>query len=96
MSTTGIVTIKELSSGLVVTYEDTWDDWGTASPKEQWDFMWTEGNYSCDCNRKIFFYRHGFNEDKMDDAPCSGSENQYLVKVVFKETGEIVVNEFGD
>ena len=22
------------------------------------EFMWNEGNYSCDCNREIFFYGH--------------------------------------
>jgi hypothetical protein len=36
------------------------------------DFIWTEGNYSCDCNRYLFFqYAIGAcPEDVMDDAKC--------------------------
>lgn len=31
-------------------------------------FMWTEGNYSCDCNRSLFFARAAKEEEI--DIPC--------------------------
>ena len=44
---TAIITDK--TTGLTATkkFSEDWD-WGT-------DFAWSEGNYSCDCNRGIFF-----------------------------------------
>ncbi len=35
------------------------------------DFIWTEGNYSCDCNRSLFLYDH--NPDK--ELPCNIFDN---------------------
>lgn len=31
-------------------------------------YMWTEGNYSCDCNRALFFARAADEDDL--DVPC--------------------------
>lgn len=50
------------------TGEERWFDydqeWGDAS-----DFLWTDGNYACDCNRADFFARAG-GETPTDDSPC--------------------------
>jgi hypothetical protein len=37
------------------------------------DFMWTEGNYSCDCNRHMDFLRAGGVELDKDHVPCGDS-----------------------
>lgn len=34
-------------------------------------FMWTDGNYGCDCNRALFFARAAGEEDA--DVPCGNS-----------------------
>ena len=44
---------------------------------EYLDYMWEEGNYSCDCNREMFFERAG---GKEVDATCS--EGRYEAKLV--------------
>jgi len=38
------------------------------------DFMWTEGNYACDCNRRLFMARAlGAEEPKDPNNPCGNS-----------------------
>lgn len=39
-----------------------WDD-------EMDDYLWTEGNYGCDCNRASFFAEAG-KEEGAEDFPC--------------------------
>jgi len=54
-------------------------------------FVWEEGNFSCDCNREIFFNDFlGVESD--DDIECS--EGRYLVRVVDADTGEMLYTEF--
>lgn len=39
------------------------------------EFIWAEGNYSCDCNRRLFFERSKGNEP--DDVECG--ESRYVI-----------------
>ncbi|MDQ3565656.1 MAG: hypothetical protein M3436_16595 [Pseudomonadota bacterium] len=32
------------------------------------EFIWTEGNYACECNRALFIARAG-GEDELEEAP---------------------------
>jgi len=41
---------------------ESWDDAGK--------FMWTEGNYGCDCNRHLFFDRAAGREPEADELIC--------------------------
>ena len=34
-------------------------------------FLWSEGNFSCDCNRSLFFY----DDDEEQELPCNPDEN---------------------
>lgn len=52
-------------------------------------FIWQEGNFSCDCNRDIFFEG---NQDEDDDMPCSNTI--YSVNLENAETGEIFYREY--
>lgn len=52
------------------------------------DYIWTEGNYSCDCNRALFFERAIGNGDP--DVPCSSGV--YSLRIT--ERGVVVLNEF--
>lgn len=49
---------------------------------EWWgDFVWTEGNFSCDCNRHDFFY-----PDSNKDVPCG--DDRFTISFIEDETGE--------
>ncbi len=50
------------------------DDW-----EEHSDYIWAEGNYSCDCNRAIFFAEVN-NEDTEHavDLPCGDEKYSCL------------------
>ena len=60
----GIVraTLRRTSDGAVKEVVD--EGWGEDGA-EAAEFCWTEGNYSCDCNRAIFF---GDGEEPDSDA----------------------------
>jgi hypothetical protein len=48
--------------------------------------MWEEGNFSCDCNRGIFFYGN------QEDYPCHSWVGQRftILKFVFPDGTELV------
>jgi hypothetical protein len=55
--------ITHIPTGETRIYEDEY---------EYSEFMWTEGNYSCDCNRHLFFERAIGNEPE-EDMPCGNT-----------------------
>lgn len=65
---------KILSQEFEEREEDDFSEWDVI------EFMWEEGNYSCDCNRWIFFYP----EERDVDFPC-GNGRFELVKLKNKE-----------
>lgn len=58
---------------------------------EDWhdDFIWSEGNFACDCNRALFFARAG-GEDDTDKTPCG--ESRYSVRIV-DEAGNLLYED---
>jgi hypothetical protein len=50
-------------------------------------YIWEEGNYSCDCNRLAFMY----DEDEANPFTCNGSENQRVTveKIVLSDGTEV-------
>ena len=78
--------IRKNATGEVRQYADdsAWDETDPDYPGEDLpgaSFMWTDGNYACDCNRHLFFCR-AVGEDEEKDEPKCGSEVYSLVKVV--------------
>jgi redox-regulated HSP33 family molecular chaperone len=56
-------------------------------------FNWHENNYSCDCNRELFFgYAAGLGYEDMPERVCT--HGQYSVNLENPETGEIYYREF--
>lgn len=51
-------------------------------------FIWTDGNYACDCNRHLFFTNHEGEDD------CCCGEGAYSVNLVNPVTGEAYYKEF--
>lgn len=55
------------------------------------DFMWTEGNYSCDCNRHRFFQRAAnVPEEEITDMTCNVGPNAYTAIYGLTSKGEVV------
>src|SRR5579871_2224035 len=51
-------------------------------PGFEWsDSNWRTGNYSCRCNREIFWRRAG-HEDDDHDLPCAEGIDSYLVEKI--------------
>lgn len=61
------------------------DDDGHASP-----YIWRDGNFSCDCNRDIFFL--GSMSDNEKAHPCG--EGKYSVNLKSEKTGEYFYKEY--
>lgn len=56
-------------------------------------FNWAENNYSCDCNRRIFFRRtKGIEYKDCEDIPCS--DGMFSVNLKNALTGEFYYKEF--
>ena len=89
------VAIKQVATGKVVRYSD--DSWKRERYRDidhAYDcvnFMFTDGNYGCDCNRELLFYRNGEGVEP-EDVECG--RDAYLVNVKFDGGG--CVREFSD
>lgn len=80
--------IRNNKTGEIRVYktEGIWDD----EYNEVSTYIWKDGNYSCDCNRKIFWGYAG-NEDLWDDSPCG--DGGFSVKLENPQTGDIFHSE---
>ena len=78
------VHIRREADGLVRVYNYDYDGgW-----EDYFDYMWFHGgNYSCDCNRYLFFQRAA-GEDDSGDNPC-GETAYSIVKIVLPDGREI-------
>ena len=86
------VRIKRLSDGKEVIYKEDmlWSD--DYNELELSTFIWSDGNYSCTCNRGTFFDRAcGVPEDEIPDYKCG--DGDYFVEI--KDwRGEVIYSDF--
>lgn len=103
------VHITRVETGETRVYHDDFE-WTGYSPEQfPWmddhspdvgaKFQWAEGNYSCDCNRVLFFERvinpqYDTAEDDPNDVPCG--EGLFRVKIVEHGTDRIIYEEVHD
>ena len=75
------VFLTDTRTGETRTYDD--DDFS--------EYMWSEGNWSCDCNRWLFFT----NWETDEDLPCSEYGKNLIVvnKIIDLNTNEILYSE---
>lgn len=58
---------------------------------EEWnEFIWTDGNYACDCNRWIFHRRASGEDPDIDDSTCG--EGAFIIHVT-DESGNVLYSE---
>jgi hypothetical protein len=82
------VYLRDRASGDTRVYETTGEDHPDSGNFN--DFIWSEGNYSCDCNRCLFLW----NWDDSKDLPCNTEEPRIIVdKIVRTDTGATVYTE---
>ena len=81
-----IVTIKDYNTGETREYRDD-SEWADEDGLSS--FIWTDGNYSCDCNRGLFFCR-AKGEDDDQDFPCGDHRFGVSIKL---ENGEVVYSD---
>lgn len=80
------VEIRRNSDGVIV--QDVWDE--PQVPHEFSAYIWEDGNYSCDCNRELFFTRARF-EDDPEETECG--DERFSVRLSDADTGEILYDE---
>ncbi len=77
------VSILNTKTGETRVYEEP--DWC--------EYAWSEGNYSCDCNRNIYFDRVGGEERKdLSSYTCHTANNVFRVTRIVLEDGTKVPN----
>ncbi len=82
------VLIRNNETNEIVVHEDDgyFDEYGLFQ-----DFIWSDGNYACDCNRAKFFCdANGI--DRLEYSGCS--DYKYSVKIIRKSNGEVLYDEF--
>jgi hypothetical protein len=82
-------------------FENTWDNDDLVNDDGTFDdFMWTEGNYSCDCNRSYFITDWGkVGPERLramadDEVGLCLNGPTILVRITHRDTGEILYQEF--
>jgi hypothetical protein len=83
MSYETVIRVKHVPSGEVRTH--SW----TEERKHLCDFIWTEGNYACDCNRGLFFERAA-NPEYDGDPECG--HDKYVLESVDVDGVRIIEN----
>lgn len=81
------LTIVNNETGEARVYQDNYD-W---PDEDHFVFMYTEGNYGCDCNRGLFFDRAaGFEGNQgEDEGDVCGSE-KYSIPTASCEDGRVI------
>lgn len=86
-----IVWIKKNETGEIRHYEDTLiEGCDEGLPNI---YIWEEGNYGCDCNRRLFFARV---KDEDEDWETECSDGLYSVNLQNPSTGEYYYKEFDE
>jgi len=66
-------------------YEYEWEDGS--------DYWWSEGNFSCDCNRYLEFLRAKGQDPALDEAVCNSGDNRYEVVSITCPDGQVVYRD---
>ena len=81
MSYSVLITDNETKQESVMLYEYNFDN----------DFWWSEGNFSCDCNRGLEFKRGLGENPDMDETSCGNGK--YSVSIYDCSDGSLLYSE---
>lgn len=82
-----VATIIDTQTGESVQYDCSKLDWYDGDDGSS-EFWWTEGNFSCDCNRGLSFYRAKHKAEPDDELGCGAG--RYRVPFVTLSDGRVV------
>lgn len=82
-----LVHIRRNSDGLVRVYRENME-WWTGEDGSS-DFLWSDGNYACDCNRALFFARAVGEEDP--NRKCG--DDAFAVRILAEDGTELYVDD---
>lgn len=82
---------KDYTDNAIAAITDTWTGETREAPvhfhipdtEEISDYLWSEGNYACDCNRGLFF--------SGESGECG--ESRYTVRITDKLTGDLLYED---
>jgi predicted dehydrogenase len=85
-----IALIRKNKTGEIREYKDElyWGNWYRS--EEPSTFIWEDGNYSCDCNRYLFFQR--VKNENEDNKKCG--DELYSVNLKNPKNNEIFYKEY--
>jgi hypothetical protein len=87
------VHILDEQTGEVVVYKSEGYDDDDEPPGTFNPFIWCDGNFSCDCNRALFF-AEAAGRPRPEDSPCT--ETRYrIVQIVRVSDAKVVYQEPG-
>jgi len=79
-----VVTITDTTTGEVAKYaEPCWEPVSA--------YMWGDGNYSCDCNRGLFFERAKGNDPDLFEFDCG--DGRFRVIARNEATGQVLYED---
>lgn len=93
------VSLTHVKSGDTVVFKDIWD-YPSYVRDEGWEFdpvfLWSDGNYSCNCNRDLFFNRATnpeYNHEDDDARNCDDFDEYRVNWIKNLETGRVIYRE---
>ena len=96
------VNMTRVSDGKTVEFTETHEGYPDYKREEGWEcgpvFIWAAGNFSCDCNRYLFFERALSTSEEEIEArdPIRCGYSDYVVNWIRNdETGTIIYTETG-
>lgn len=90
MKSGGSLAFRERKEPVYVTILDTYTSERRVFTELAWfTFLWSDGNYSCDCNRALFF-ADANGEARPSDPPCDVDDRRYLITEVTDVAGNLL------
>jgi hypothetical protein len=83
------VRIRHNVSGHIIEHQDDYG-WADGNP-----FMYKDGNYSCDCNRSLFFWRamDGVTEKQVECLESECGDTAFTVLSIHDPAGILIYEE---
>lgn len=82
---TCLLQVKRNSDNIARFYGSDWE-----YERDGSFYIWEDGNYSCDCNRRSFFLRAADEEEPEENACGDGA---FSVRLFDAQTGELVYQD---
>lgn len=76
-------------SDLIVRVHEMDLDWDDGDVEGSCEYLWSEGNFGCDCNRALFFARAVDEDPDDDETPCGST----AFRIRITENGRVVYRD---